>query len=159
MNVVKALRFFAVAEAMEGMSKDPSTKVGCAIIDDDFNVLSLGFNGFPRKVDDSITNFPERYERPLKYALTIHGELNAICNAARKGTSLKDSTLIVTSLFPCSNCSGAIIQSGIKRIITSLPNNERWIEDAEISKLLFKESGIEVIYASKSEYGIWVPNP
>ncbi len=155
MNIDKALKFFAVAEAVEGMSKDRSTKVGCAIIDDDFNVLSLGYNGFPRGVNDSVE---ERHERPTKYKFVVHSETNAICNAARKGTSLKDSTLIVTSLFPCSNCSGAIIQAGIKRIITSLPNNERWIEDAEISKVLFEESGVEVVYASRSESGIWLRN-
>lgn len=143
---MKELKFMAIAETMASMSKDPSTQVGAVAIDDDFNVLSVGYNGFPRGVND---NIPERFERPLKYSLTIHAEGNAISQAARKGVILKDSTLLVTSLFPCSNCAGLIIQAGVRRVITTHSDNERWLENAAISKSMFEEAGVEVIYVKK----------
>lgn len=145
----------AVAETMMAMSKDPSTKVGAVAIDDDFNVISVGYNGFPRGVDD---NVPDRQERPLKYSIVVHAEANVVAQAARKGHSLAGSTVIVTSLFPCSNCAGLLTQAGIKRIITTRSDNERWIENAEISKMILDEAGVEVIYVNKVD-DKWVAEP
>lgn len=48
-----------------------------------------------------------------KYAYVVHAELNAILNATQ---SLQGCTIYV-SLFPCNECSKAIIQSGIKEIV------------------------------------------
>lgn len=148
MNVFKALKFMAVAEAMQGMSKDRSTKVGAVALDDDYNVLSVGYNGFARGVNDDIE---ERHNRPLKYSLTIHGEGNLVASAARKGVSLLGSTVLVTSLFPCSNCAGLMAQAGVKRIITTTSDNPRWIEDAKISEIIFSEAGVEVVEIRKVE--------
>lgn len=148
MNVFKALKFMAIAEAMQGMSKDRSTKVGAVALDDDYNVLSVGYNGFPRGVDDDIE---ERHDRPLKYSIVVHAEGNLIAQAARKGVSLSGATVIVTSLFPCSNCAGLMAQAGIKRIITTTSDNERWVENAKISEMILSESVVEVVEVKKVE--------
>lgn len=49
-----------------------------------------------------------------KYFYVTHSELNAILNY--RGGSLEGSKIYV-SLFPCNECSKAIIQSGIREII------------------------------------------
>jgi len=152
MNVFKALKFMAVAEAMMGMSKDNSTKVGAVALDDDFNMLSAGYNGFPRGVNDDL---PERHERPLKYSIVVHAEGNMVAQAARKGHSLMGSTVIVTSLFPCSNCAGLMAQAGVKRIITTRSDNERWVENAEISQMILDEAGVEVVEVKKNDEDEW----
>lgn len=141
------LAFIADAQAAAGKSKDPRTKVGCVVLDDDFALISSGFNGFPRGVRD----LPERYaDRKTKLELIVHAEANAIAQAARVGARLKGGTMIVTALYPCSACAKLIIQAGIKRIYapaTQKPD-PLWDDEKRISTLLFTEAGVEII-----EYG------
>lgn len=138
------LRLLAIAEAYAAMSKDPSTKVGALIIDQDCNVLSEGFNGFPRGVFDSSARYQDR---PTKYKFIAHAELNAIAQAARKGVKVLGASLIVTALYPCNVCAGAIIQAGIKKVYAPKANaNDRWTEATEVAQTMFKEAGVEVIW-------------
>ena len=58
------------------LSKDPRTKVGAVIVTEDTRQVSIGYNGFPKK----LAEHPERWEKPLKYEYVIHAELNAIMN-------------------------------------------------------------------------------
>ena len=53
-------------------------------------------------------------ELDTKYFYVTHSELNAILNY--RGRQLEGSKIYV-SLFPCNECSKAIIQSGIREII------------------------------------------
>ncbi len=140
------LKFIPIAEAISTLSKDPSTKVGAVIIDNDSNILSTGFNGFPRGVND----IEERYKnRDVKLKYVAHAEANAIAQAARVGAKLLGSSLIVTALYPCSNCTKLIIQAGIKTIYVPTMNpwstNIHWHEERVISKEMFYEAGIEII--------------
>ena len=140
------LRFVPVAQAMANLSRDPSTKVGAVVLDDDANILSTAFNGFPRRVKDT----EERYaQREVKLSLIAHAEANAIAQAARTGVKLLGSTLIVTALYPCSNCAKLIIQSGIKRVyapkMDEKLSNQQWFFEKQISELMFSEAGIEVV--------------
>ena len=126
-------------------SKDPHTKVGCIILQSDFSViLSTGINGLPRKMND---NVQERWERPLKYTWVAHAEINAICNAARTGTSIENAVAIVT-MFPCINCTKSLIQAGISAIYVPQPdlNNEKWGEEFKVSQLMLDEVGIQIHY-------------
>ncbi len=139
------LRFLPVALAVAGLSKDESTKVGAIILDEDCNILATGFNGFPRGVKDT----PERYtDKTVKYSLVSHAEANAIAQAARTGARLLGSTMIVTSLYPCSGCAKLIIQAGIKKVYAPKQGDEinpKWIAEAMISRQMFGEAGVEVI--------------
>ncbi len=137
------LAFIADAQAAAGKSKDPRTKVGCVILDDDFALISTGFNGFPRGVRD----LPERYaDRYIKLRLIVHAEANAIAQAARVGARLKGGTMIVTALHPCSDCAKLIVQAGIRRVYSPLmPAESHWAEEAAIAALIFEEAGIKVI--------------
>ena len=49
---------------------------------------------------------------------TVHAEQNAICQAARYGTSIEDATLYC-KMEPCRVCAMLIIGVGIKRVVCS----------------------------------------
>ncbi len=108
--------FMGVALLSAKRSKDPNTQVGCCIVSDDNNILSMGYNGFPRGCSDDDFPWVRDSEDPLeaKYVYTTHSELNAILNYT--GGSLKGAKLYV-SLFPCNECAKAIIQSGIVEVV------------------------------------------
>lgn len=127
-------------------SKDPHTQVGALLLAPDFSrILSTGINGFPRKLkkDDDL----ERWKRPQKYTWVAHAEVNAVCNAARSGTST-DNCVAVITLFPCSSCAKMLIQAGIQHIYVpkSGCNHERLMEDFKVSKIMFEEVGVGITY-------------
>jgi len=139
-------RFMDLARHISTWSKDTSTKLGAVVVDDDNTILSVGYNGFCRCANDELK---ERYERPQKYLYTEHAERNCIYNAVRSGTSLKGSKMYVP-FFPCIDCARAIINSGIKTLITYEPDfeHERWGESFKIAYEMFKECGVNVIIFS-----------
>lgn len=105
--------FMSIAILSSLRSKDPNTKVGACIVSDEHKVLSLGYNGMPTGIDDH--NMPWGREGDFlntKYPFVCHAELNAILNSSH---NLKGSTIYVT-LFPCHECTKALIQAGIKKI-------------------------------------------
>ncbi len=102
--------FMTLALVASLKSKDTSTQVGAVVIDNKSRkVISSGYNGFPRYLDDN--KIPQ--SRPEKYLYVVHAELNAILHAER---NLSDCSLFVTS-FPCSECMKAVIQTGIKTVV------------------------------------------
>lgn len=137
-------RFLELASHISGWSKDRTRGVGAVIVGPSREVRSLGFNGFPRGIDDDLE---ERHgkEDGEKYRWTEHAERNAIYNAARMGISLLGCTLYV-NLFPCGACARAIIQSGITRVVSNKPDlsDARWGVEFELSRSLFEEAGIQV---------------
>lgn len=146
----KFLKFLDIATAIANLSKDPSTKVGCVAMDDNFNIRSVGYNGFPRGVLD----LPERYnDRQTKYKFASHGEMNVVAQAARSGISLDGCTLILTALYPCSTCTKLLIQAGFKTLI--VPESDRggiWQEEWEISKQMLGEAGVGVLSYDPSNH-------
>lgn len=144
----KDIQHMQLAKAVADIySKDRSTKVGCVFIGKYNEVLSIGYNGFVRGVDD---NEDSRHERPEKYFWSEHSERNAIFNAARIGISLKDASVYITSLPPCVDCARSLVQVGVKRIILEQKafNNERtdfWSKEWGKISSMFKETKIEVV--------------
>lgn len=142
------IRFMDLARLIAQWSKDESTKVGCVIIGQDKEVRSMGYNGFPRGVDDTIA---ERKTRPTKYDFTEHAERNAIYNAGLYGAQIKNCILYVT-MPPCVDCARGIIQSGIREVIyMDIPNDKKqnipgWRDKLNASFQMFDEAG--VIYKS-----------
>ena len=107
--------FMGIAQLSALRSKDPSTQVGACIVDDDKKVVSIGYNGMPRHIDDCQLSWEKGEGLNNKYLYVCHAEMNAILNT-RNGTALRGCTLYV-SLFPCNECAKAIIQVGIKEIV------------------------------------------
>ena len=132
------LRFLEMARNAAGWSKDPSTKVGAIIVDDDKRVISVGYNGFPKGVTDD-----ERlHDREEKYKMIVHAERNALLFANK---DVKNCSIYTYPFMPCSVCAGMIIQAGIKRVVTVKNNNVRWQKDFVVSRQMFKESEIDLI--------------
>ena len=107
--------FMGMASLSALRSKDPNTKVGACIVDQDHKVVSNGYNGMPIGVDESKISWNRGEGLDSKYLYVCHAEFNAILNT-RNGSALKGCTLYVT-LFPCNECTKAIIQSGIKEVV------------------------------------------
>lgn len=138
----KQLKYWGVVEAVARMSKDRATQVGAIALDDDYNILATGRNGFPRGVNDDID---QRHERPEKYLWTSHAEENLVAQSAYSGRSLKDSTVLVSALFPCATCARMLIQAGVRRVIAPAVSNARWLEQNQVAKQMFNEANVEVI--------------
>lgn len=136
-------KYTNLAKEISTWSKDPSTQVGAVVIGEKGQLLSQGYNGFPRGINDTSDRLNNR-ER--KYELVVHAEMNAIYNASFNGVSLKDSTLYVYGLPICSECAKGIIQVGIKKVIATRPKiyNSEWDKSTKAAEALFREA--EVMY-------------
>jgi dCMP deaminase len=135
-------RFLELAEHVSTWSKDPSTQVGCVIADDNKKVVALGYNGFPKGIEDT----PERLnDRPTKYKYVVHSEPNAFANA----NGPVDGCTIYTYPFPpCSECMKQIITHGIKRVVCPKATEElagRWGESLKLSLDMAKEAGVLLV--------------
>ena len=129
-------RFLSLADHVSQWSKDPRTKVGAVIVDQKKRVISLGYNGFPRGVEDT----PERYDdRPTKHLFVAHAERNALDNSPM---SVEGCTLYVP-LVPCSECAKSIIQRGIARVVSYVPDREGANFNWDITETMFTEAGVE----------------
>ena len=142
-------RFLQLAETVASWSKDPSRKIGSVIVDSRRRVLSLGYNGFPRGVDDRV----ERYEdRDTKLKFVCHAERNALDNSPG---SVEGATLYAT-LFPCNECVKSIIQRGITKVVTFTPDPAKnSLFFLPVSRTMLSESGIELIQYNYSIFERW----
>ena len=107
--------FMGIALLSSQRSKDPGTQVGACIVSPEKRILTVGYNGMPSGCSDD--DFPwERTGDPLetKYLFVCHAEMNAILNSGH--SDLKGS-IVYTTLFPCAECTKAMIQKGIKEVV------------------------------------------
>lgn len=131
-------RFVELARHISTWSKDPSTQTGAVITDSYGRVISVGYNGFSKGVEDT----PERLNnREIKYKIIVHCERNALLFAER---SLKGCTLYTWPFMSCSTCAAMVIQAGITRCVAPWSDNPRWKDDFELSQQLFKEAEVTV---------------
>ena len=122
------------------LSKDPSTKVGAVIFDDKRRLVSAGYNGLPRGVNDSPTRLQDR---DTKYKMILHAESNAMAFATGP---LEGATLFCTHPC-CTQCAAQVIQMGIKHVCWETPNRDfvaRWADDMTLSMEMFMEAGVKV---------------
>src|SRR5258708_5159711 len=94
--------FMGIAKAVSLRSKDPATKVGCIIVDQQNRIIGTGYNGF----SIGATETPELWERPVKYSHVIHAEVNALnylTKSAQNGT-------LYTTMFCCVDCAKRVIR-------------------------------------------------
>lgn len=112
----------------------PRMHCGCVIVKDKY-VLSTGYNGSlpgaPHCVDEGCLMVDSHCVR------TNHGEMNAICQAARHGISLNGATAYVTNM-PCTTCSKALIAAGIRRVVVFSDYHDT------LAEKFFEESGIQL---------------
>ncbi|PWB39152.1 MAG: cytidine deaminase [Parcubacteria group bacterium] len=136
--------FMFMADLIAQRSKDPSTQTGAVIVDQNHIVLGMGYNGWPRGVDQDAFPWDREggYEKKeflnTKYPYIVHAEVNAIFNANK---SVKGSVLYC-HLFPCNDCAKAIIQNRITEVVyqdDKYKDVDLWVA----SKKLLEAAGIK----------------
>lgn len=151
--------FMGIALLSAQRSKDPGTQVGACIVDRKTNrILSVGYNGLPFGCSDD--EFPWVRDGEFldtKYPYVVHAELNAILN---NRTASFEGNKIYTTLFPCNECTKAIIQAGIKEIIylsdkyadtDSVIASKKMLEKAGVNLRQFKSSRDKLVLSFSPE--------
>lgn len=151
----ESIKYFRkVATKLAEQSTDRSTKTGAVIVGSDglntkLQIMSTGYNTFPRGIVD---NVEARHERPIKYLWTEHAERNAIYEAAENGTPLKGTIMLVSCGAPCADCARAIINSGIKELYCKTNETDKlfatsqWSESINIGIQMLSECGVTLKY-------------
>lgn len=133
--------FISLAYAVAAKSKDPSTQVGALIVRPDRTIVAAGYNGFPRQIADT----EERLnDRPTKYSLIIHAEMNAVLTSRE---DLTGYTLYTVPFMPCDRCFVHMIQAGIMRYVfpkATTDQEQRWGTAFKQVRLLAEEAGVEL---------------
>lgn len=131
--------FLSLAREISKKSKDPSTKVG-SVITKNNRIIATGYNGLPKGIKDSQERLNNRDDKLLT---VIHGEMNALLHS---NEDLTNCTIYVFPFAPCSNCTSAIIQKGIKRVVHQKASPElldRWKRSLELSYEFLDEAKVE----------------
>lgn len=136
-------RYLQLARYVSTWSKDP-TKIGAVAVGRYGQVLSQGYNGFPRGVIDA----PSRMkDKPTKYLYTVHAEMNMICNANLNSVSLEGSYVYVIGIPPCCDCAKCLIQVKVDTVVLDRPHDnlhEPWKTSWDLSQNMFSEAGVKV---------------
>ena len=142
-------RYLRLADQVASWSKDPSSQIGAVAVGEKGQVLSQGFNGFPRGIKDTKTRLNDR---ELKYKYIVHGEMNCIYNATYNGVSLDGSTMYISGLPMCSECAKGIIQVGVRHVVMwDRDYPEKWVESFYNSKEMLKEAGVKYTFVKETK--------
>ncbi|WP_438341641.1 dCMP deaminase family protein [Mycoplasma sp. 3341] len=147
--------FMSLAKLSALRSKDPTTRVGACIVNQQKYVVSLGYNGMPTNfqgdatIVDNDKIFP--WERPQengnvkdsKYAYVVHAEENAIINANITNSKIESGSIMYITHSPCFKCARLIVQSKIKKVIYAEAYRPE-SEEFEISEFILKSMGVEI---------------
>ena len=131
--------FMGVALLSARRSKDPNTQVGACIVNTKNRIVGTGYNGLPAGCNDDEYSWAKQGDfLETKYPFVCHAELNAILNNI--GMDLQGCR-IYTALFPCNECTKAIIQSGIKEVVY-LSDKYEATDSAKASRRMLANAGV-----------------
>ncbi|MBM3505082.1 MAG: deoxycytidylate deaminase [Alphaproteobacteria bacterium] len=133
-------RFLAVAKLAATWSKDPDAKVGAVVVDAQGQIAGVGYNGFPRLVEDSVERLGDK---ETKLEMVVHAEENALLGA---GVRARDGALFVFGKPVCARCAGSIIQARIKRVVAQEPKDgteSKWDKSGKIGRKMMEEAMVE----------------
>lgn len=91
-------------------SEDPYRKVGCAILNKEGRLLSIGYNGLQSK-QKVLKNFWKN--RDKRRSFVIHAEINALSCITR----YDNPYILASTLLPCSTCASNISSYNIKKVL------------------------------------------
>lgn len=117
--------------------------VGTLIVKDR-RILATGYNGVPKGLSHclDVGCLREKYGVPPgerhELCRGIHGEQNAIIQAATSGISIENAVLYTTH-YPCSLCIKMILNASIQRVyyLEGYPD--------DLAKTLAKEGGLSIV--------------
>lgn len=130
--------FLGLAKVVAQRSHDIHTKHGCVITDQNNRILGVGYNGFPRGLNDD--QLPTH--RPDKYHWMVHSERNALSNCVVR----PDNGVAYVTGQCCNDCAIALWQEGITKIYM-IDDHGTVLFDNDAQKrfdLFVEQSGIEI---------------
>jgi dCMP deaminase len=128
--------FMSIALLASCRSPCERLKVGSVIVKD-HRIISMGYNGFIAGAPHT-SILTDGHEQA-----TIHSEINAITDCAKRGVCLDDSVMYITH-YPCINCFKCIASCGIKTIIYMDDYNNN-----SIVETLAEDAGILIVKLMK----------
>lgn len=131
--------FLGLARVVSQRSHDIHTQHGCVITDNSNRILGVGYNGYPRGLDD--TSLPK--ERPYKYPWMIHAERNALSNCVVR----PDNGIAYITGQSCNDCIMALWQEGIKKVYMANNHGTHLFDDNAKKRFdtFIEMSGMEII--------------
>lgn len=126
--------FMTITRQVAERSTCNRAKVGAVVVRDK-NILATGYNGAPAGMPHCIdvgcliyqskTPNGETEENCFR---TIHAEMNAIAQAAKNGSGIKDASIYITHT-PCVHCLKLLVNTGIKSIYYEIPYKLHTLEE------------------------------
>ena len=95
------LCLMGMAEELAKKSKDPSSQVGCVMVDENYHPISFGLNGWISGCEEELMTYERTPEYPMKYLGVCHAEMNALLFANRP---IAPGFKVYTTHAPCANC-------------------------------------------------------
>ncbi|MBI2263417.1 dCMP deaminase family protein [Candidatus Berkelbacteria bacterium] len=132
--------FMAIAKQVASRATCDRRHVGAVLVSQDRVILSTGYNGAPRGMPHCDEIGHEIVEGHC--VRTVHGEANAIAQAARSGVSIEKATLYTTAS-PCYDCFKLLINAGVKKVVYDEFYMSRYEASAKVLELA-KNAGIEM---------------
>jgi dCMP deaminase len=111
-------------------SRDPHTKHGCVLADQNGRILGIGYNSPPAGMNDISlpynrpTSNPPDPEEDSKYDWMVHSEPNALANATFPLMYVPGGVTAYITGKPCSYCSMLLVQNGVTRFV--IANRKGW---------------------------------
>ncbi len=136
--------FMKIAEVVASMATCDRKHVGAVVVVNK-TVVSTGFNGAPRGMPhcDDVGHELKEMGGRQSCVRTVHGEANALVQAARTGARVEGGTLYTTAS-PCYDCLKLIINAGIVRVVCKEFYASRYGMSGDMEKFA-KEAGIELV--------------
>lgn len=135
-------RFIDLARHVSTWSKDPSTQCGAVIVRPDKTIASVGFNGFPRGVNDTPELLNNREE---KYKRVVHAEVNAVLHCAERPVGYTMYTWPPGVGPTCERCATVVIQSGISHVVYVRDESDfaqRWAESCRVGLEMYRAANV-----------------
>lgn len=101
--------YIKMAGVMAEQSKDSRLQVGCVIVKDN-NIISTGYNGHTRHIDD-----PNQLDDGTTDPRVRHAEKNGLMKLIRSNENAVGATMFVTHAC-CYFCAIDIVDSGIAKV-------------------------------------------
>ncbi len=126
--------FMTITQQVAERSTCNRAKVGAVIVRDR-NILATGYNGAPAGMPHCTDAGCLIYESKTPYGeveqncfRTIHAEINAIAQAAKNGSIIRDSSIYVTHT-PCIHCLKVLVNTGIRNVYYEKPYKLHTLEE------------------------------
>lgn len=153
--------FMGLAVFTSFRSKDPSSKVGAVIVDENNHIVGTGYNGFVAGIDESKFSWKREGDfLDTKYPYVVHAEANAILNSTK--TNLDNCRVYVT-LAPCNECAKLLAQKGIKKIyylLDKYPEVETFVAARkifDIKKIAYKQFKMDNLHEILDKFKNYYP--